>query len=251
MRVALFVTCLIDLFRPSAGFAAVELLEAVDCVVEVPPGQTCCGQPAYNNGDWERARAIACQVITSLEPYPRVVVPSGSCAGMLVHHYPRLFDAEPAWQPRAEALAARTVELTGFFAERLGERAPPGAYVGRVTCHDSCSARREMAVGDTSQRLLRQLPGVALTDLAEAEVCCGFGGTFCVKYSEISERMVNDKVQAIEASGADTVVSGDLGCLLNIAGRLRRLNSPVRVFHIAELLSGHAQRTAAIGEPQS
>lgn len=248
MRVALFVTCLVDLFRPAVGFAAVKLLERAGCAVDVPRAQTCCGQPAYNNGDAATAKRIARQVITAFSDYPHVVIPSGSCAGMIVRHYPKLFEDDPVWLERARDLAERSVELTRFLSDRLGEDALEAAYAGRVAYHDSCSALRELDVRDEPRKLLARVAGLQLTEVPDGEVCCGFGGTFCVKYPQISERMVSDKVANIEASGADTVVSADMGCLLNIAGRLKRLEKPVRVYHVAEILAGDTDGTPAIGE---
>ena len=240
MRVGLLVTCLVDLFRPSVGFASVRLLERLGCQVVVPPEQTCCGQPAYNNGDSATARRIARQVIAAFEGFEHVVVPSGSCAGMLVKHYPELFKDDPAWQARAEALAARTRELTAFLAEFGGLDDIAARYPGKATYHDSCSARRELGVLAQPRALLGRVEGLALTELPGGENCCGFGGTFCVKFPDISGRMVTDKAEAVAASGADTLFSGDMGCLLNIAGRLKRLGSPVRVYHVAEVLAGMA-----------
>ena len=247
MRVALFVTCLVDLFRPSVGFATVRLLERLGAEVVVPPEQTCCGQPAYNNGDFETARAIARQVITAFDGFEHVVVPSGSCAGMLIKHYPELFRDEPETLAQAQSLAARTRELSVFLAEFGGEQIIDAHFSGKVAMHDSCSARRELGVHTAPRALLGKLAGVETVELQEAETCCGFGGTFCVKYPDISARMVSDKAAAVIASGADVLVSGDLGCLMNIAGRLRRMDSTVRVYHLAELLADMTD-VAAIGE---
>ena len=246
MRAALFVTCLVDLFRPSVGFAAVRLLERLGVEVVVPAEQTCCGQPAYNNGDVETARAIARQVLAAFGGYDHVVVPSGSCAGMLVRHYPELFRDDPDMRGRAEDLAARTRELSAFLADAGMAGLIDGGFEGRVAMHDSCSARRELGIG-TAPRVLLDRLGAQRVELRDAEACCGFGGTFCVKYPDISGRMVSDKAEAVAASGAEVLVSGDLGCLLNIAGRLRRLDSPVRVYHLAELLAGMTD-VPAIGE---
>ena len=238
MRVALFVTCLVDLFRPSVGFASVSLLERLGAEVVVPPEQTCCGQPAYNNGDFETARAIARQVTAAFEGFDHVVVPSGSCAGMLVKHYPELFRDEPETLARAQSLAAHTRELSAFLAESGVEPAIDTRFTGKVAMHDSCSAGRELGIHAAPRALLGKLAGVEPVELKDAEVCCGFGGTFCVKYPDISARIVSDKAAAVIASGADVLVSGDLGCLMNIAGRLKRMDSPVRVYHLAELLAG-------------
>ncbi|MGB0713083.1 MAG: (Fe-S)-binding protein [Gammaproteobacteria bacterium] len=232
---ALFVTCLVDLFRPSAGFASAKLLEDAGFDVVVPSAQTCCGQPPYNNGDADSARAIARDVIELLEPYEHVVIPSGSCGGMIKVHYPELFEGDAVWEPRALRLAERCQELTQFLADTCGLTDLPFAVPGKVAYHDSCSARRELDAVDAPRRLMGDK--VELKPIADAEVCCGFGGTFCVKYPEVSARMVDDKAHHIAASGADILVSGDMGCLLNIGGRLSRNDCAIRVFHVAELLA--------------
>jgi L-lactate dehydrogenase complex protein LldE len=240
MRVGLLVTCLVDLFRPNAGFATVRLLERAGCRVAVPPEQTCCGQPAFNNGDFETARRLARAVIESFAGFDRVVLPSGSCVGMVIKHYPELFADDPAWLPRARDLAARTRELTAFLAE-LGEAVRIDArFAGTAAYHDSCSSLRELGVREQPRALLGRVAGLTVTDLADGEACCGFGGTFCVKYPDLSARMVADKARAVAASGADTLLAGDLGCLLNIAGRLKREGHPLRVYHVAEVLAGMA-----------
>lgn len=238
MRVALFVTCLIDLLRPTAGFAVVKLLQEAGCEVVVPEQQTCCGQPAYNNGDQENARAIARQVISTLEQYDHVVIPSGSCGGMLIHHYPMLFDDEPQWQQKAQQLAEHCYELTQFFVDVVGVTDFNAQYAGKVAYHDSCSARRELGILQQPRTLLNQVEGLIQVELNDTEQCCGFGGTFSVKFPEISTAIVDRKVADIEQAGADTIVAGDMGCLMNIAGRLSRQGKPVKAFHIAELLAG-------------
>lgn len=242
MRVGLLVTCLVDLFRPNVGFAAIRLLERAGCRVVVPPSQTCCGQPAYNNGDAESARRIARQVIDAFSGLDWVVVPSGSCAGMLIHHYPELFRDDPVWHEKARALAGRTRELTDFLAGFGGPDPIQAQYPGKAAYHDSCSALRELRVHEQPRALLAKVTGLSLTELPESDTCCGFGGTFCVKYPDISARMATNKAQAVLSTGADTLLSGDLGCLLNIAGRLKRLGSPVQVYHVAEVLAGLAAR---------
>lgn len=246
MHVALFVTCLVDLYRPRVGFATVQLLEQAGCTVSVPETQTCCGQPAYNNGDAEQARRIAQQVIAAFDGFQYVVIPSGSCAGMLHVHYPRLFAHDPHWRTRAEDLAGRCHELTGFLHDVLGLH-PTATYAGKVAYHDACSSLRELGLRAQPRKLLTQVQGLTLRELKNSEQCCGFGGTFCVKYADISARMVTDKVADIEATGADTVTATDLGCLLNIAGRMCRQGTPVRALHIAELLAGMGEGPA-IGE---
>ncbi len=248
-RVALLVTCLVDLFRPSVGFAAVALLEAAGCTVEVPRAQTCCGQPAYNSGDRADAKRVARQVIAAFAGYDYVVAPSGSCAGMVHVHYPELFADEPAMLAEAEELAARTYELVSFLVDVRGMSAVTARWEKSATYHDACSGLRELGVKAQPRHLLASVEGLRLCELPGAEVCCGFGGTFCVKYPEISDKMVSDKAAEIVATGADAVLGGDLGCLLNIAGKLSRLGSPVEVRHIAEVLAGMAGNTPAIGAP--
>jgi L-lactate dehydrogenase complex protein LldE len=239
--VGLFVTCLVDLVRPSVGLAAVKLLERAGCRVEAPAVQTCCGQPAYNSGDRADTKAIAADVIAAFEGFDYVVAPSGSCAGMIKHHYPALFDEDPGLRTRAEALAARTHELVSFLTDVRGLERVEARYDGRVTYHDSCSGLRELGIKSQPRALLATVEGLRLEEMADAEVCCGFGGTFCVKYPEISNHMVGEKADAIEASGADTLLAGDLGCLLNMAGKLARRGSNVRVRHVAEVLADAAE----------
>lgn len=247
-RVALFATCLVDLYRPSVGFAAIKLLEDAGCQVEVPEAQTCCGQPAYNAGDRATAKELARNVIDAFLPYDYTVVPSGSCGGQVSHHYPGLFDDDPQYRGKAEALAGKTHELVSFLADVLGVEAVKARYDGLVTYHDSCSGLRELGIKAQPRRLLGTVEGLTLAEMHEAEVCCGFGGTFCVKYPEISVRMVSDKVENIEKSGADTLLAGDLGCLLNMAGRLKRLEKKVKVRHVAEVLAGMTDSVPPIGE---
>jgi L-lactate dehydrogenase complex protein LldE len=237
-RVALFVTCLVDLHRPSIGFAALKLLEAAGCDVEVPRAQTCCGQPAYNSGDRATTAAIARQILDAFAGYDYVVVPSGSCAGMLRTHMPHLFDDDPNTKARAEALAEKTHELVIFLVYIRGMQAYPSAYAGTATYHDSCAGLRELGIKTQPRDLLASVAGLRLVEMKEPEICCGFGGTFCVKYPEISTRMASDKTADITATGADTLLAGDLGCLLNIAGRLSREGSTIKVRHVAEVLAG-------------
>jgi L-lactate dehydrogenase complex protein LldE len=247
-RVALFVTCLVDLFRPSVGFAAVKLLEDAGCTVEVPPLQVCCGQPAYNSGDRATTRAIAAQVIEAFEGYDAVVAPSGSCGGMLSHHYPGLFEDDPAMKARAEGLAGRSYELMAFLVDVLGVTKVAARYDGVVTYHDSCSGLRELGVKAQPRQLLGSVEGLSLREMKSPEVCCGFGGTFCVKYPEISNAMVGEKSADIASVAADTLLAGDLGCLMNMAGKLQREGSAVQVRHVAEVLADMGD-IAAIGEP--
>ena len=248
VRVGLFVTCLVDLFRPSVGFAAVKLLEDAGCEVTVPRAQTCCGQPAYNSGDRGDAEAIARQVIEAFQGFDYVVAPSGSCAGQIRKHYLEMFVDDPTWAERARRLAEKTHELVSFLTDVIGVDGTAANYDGTVTYHDSCSGLRELGIRRQPRELLAKMSGVELRELAERDVCCGFGGTFCIKYPDISDRMVSDKAADVAATGADTLLSGDLGCLLNIAGKLKRQGSTVRVRHVAEILSGMTD-APPIGDP--
>ncbi len=247
-RVALFVTCLVDLHRPTVGFAAIKLLEQAGCQVEVPRAQTCCGQPAFNSGDRTTAGDIGRQVLEAFSGFDYVVVPSGSCAGMIKHHLPHLFDDDPNLRARAETLSERTFELIGFLTDVMGVMDVAASYAGIATYHDSCSGLREMGLKAQPRTLLAGVAGLELREMADAEVCCGFGGTFCVKYPEISTRMVSDKAAHVAASGADTLLAGDLGCLLNMAGRLSREGSAVRVRHVAEVLANMTGDVPPIGQ---
>ena len=246
--VGLFVTCLVDLFRPSVGFAAVKLLEDAGCKVEVPEAQTCCGQPAYNSGDRKDTIEIAKAVIGAFRGYDYVVAPSGSCAGMLKQHYPALFAADQAMRAAAEELAGRTYELVSFLTDVMKLERVAARFNGSVTYHDSCSGLRELGVKAQPRRLLSTVEGLSLKELPEAETCCGFGGTFCIKYPEISTEMVRKKADDIVATGADLLLAGDMGCLLNMAGKLSRDGARVQVRHVAEVLAGMTGN-AAIGEP--
>jgi L-lactate dehydrogenase complex protein LldE len=249
-RAGLFVSCLVDLMRPSVGFAAVKLLENAGCRVEVPETQTCCGQPAYNSGDRRDTRDIARGVIEAFSGYDYVVVPSGSCAGMIHEHYPALFADEPETHAKAQDLARRTHELVSFLVDVMKIERVDAAYGGTVTYHDSCSGLRELKVKRQPRQLLASVSGLTLKELPGAEICCGFGGTFCVKYPDISERMAAEKADDIEATGAGTLLAGDMGCLMNMAGKLKRQRSGVHVRHVAEVLAGVTD-TPPIGEPKA
>lgn len=239
MRVGLFVTCLVDLVRPRIGFAALRLLEAAGCEVAVPATQTCCGQPGYNSGDRASARALARKVLEEFEGFDYVVAPSGSCAGMIRTHYPDLFGDEPVTLDRIGRLCAKTYELTDFLANVAKLDAVPGAFEGTVTYHDSCSGLRELGVRAQPRALLARVAGLELAEMKDATACCGFGGTFSIKFGDVSAAMAEKKCANIAASGADAVVLGDLGCMLNIEGRLRRGGDErTRVLHVAEVLAG-------------
>jgi L-lactate dehydrogenase complex protein LldE len=249
VRVGLFVTCLVDLFRPSVGWAAVKLLEAAGCVVKVPRLQTCCGQPAYNSGDKADAQALARQVMDAFEGFDYVAAPSGSCAGQIRAHYPEMFADDPAQFQRAQHLAKRTYELISFLVDVRGMDRVAARYEGQVTYHDSCSGLRELGVKEQPRRLLASVAGLRLAELPGAEICCGFGGTFCIKYPEISDKMLAEKTADIAATGADTLLAGDLGCLLNMAGKLHRQGRNVRVRHVAEVLADMSGELPPIGAP--
>jgi L-lactate dehydrogenase complex protein LldE len=235
-RVGLLVTCLADMFRPEVGFAAATLLDRAGCDVEVP-AQSCCGQPAYNAGDAKHAAALARNMVALFEPYDYVVAPSGSCSGMLRVHYPRLFEGDPLWGPRAAALSAKTHELLSFLVHIRGMTSVTASCEGRAAYHDSCSSLREMGVASEPRLLLGSVAGLTLADLPDKETCCGFGGFFSVKYPEISARMADDKIAAAKSVGAATIVAGDLGCLLHLAGRISRRGETLSCRHAAEILA--------------
>jgi len=246
-KVGLFVTCLVDLYRPSVGFAAIKLLEAAGCDVEVPENQTCCGQPAYNSGDKATTSDIARAVIRAYEPYDYVVAPSGSCAGMLKKHYPSLLVRDTEFAARASRLSAKTYELVSFLTDIRGMTSVDARFDGTVTYHDSCSGLRELGVKDQPRKLLATVKGLTLREMEENEICCGFGGTFSIKYSDVSNAIVTKKTANVEAAGADLLLAGDLGCLLNMAGKIKRDDGKTRVRHVAEVLAGSLD-TPAIGD---
>jgi L-lactate dehydrogenase complex protein LldE len=235
------VTCLVDVMRPEIGFAALKLLEGAGCTVEVPPTQTCCGQPGYNSGDTAAARALAKKVIDEFSGFEYVVVPSGSCGGQIKVHFVELFKDDPDLKTRAEDLAARTYELTDFLVTVLKVERLDSDFRGEITYHDSCCGLRELGVQAQPRRLLSLVPGARLTEMNDCTQCCGFGGTFSIKYGDVSGAIVDEKCRNIRASGAPAVVLGDLGCMLNIEGRLRRTgDEATRVLHIAQVLAGDA-----------
>ncbi len=247
-HVALFVTCLADLYRPSVGFAALTLLERAGCRVTVPEGQTCCGQPQWNGGDRAGARRVAKSMIPLFEDADYVVAPSGSCIGM-VKDWPEVFEGDAAWRPRAQAIADKAWELTSFLADVMKLERVDGTFSGVAAYHDSCTGLRKLGIKDQPRKLLSGIAGLEVRDLAEPEECCGFGGTFAVKNGEISTRMVSDKTRDIEATGADLLLAGEVGCLLNMAGRLQRDGSTVKARHVAEVLAGLTD-TPPIGEAE-
>ena len=246
-RVGLFATCLVDLSRPQVGFAALKLLEDAGCNVDVPLDQTCCGQPAFNSGASDHAADLARQLIRQFEGYDYVVVPSGSCAAMIKVHYVEVLADEPVWLPRAQALASKTWELMSFLVDVCGYR-PSGVALGTTaTYHDCCSGLRELGIYRQPRDLLAAVDGLQLRRLPGNDVCCGFGGTFCVKYAPISNAIVGEKAASVEGTGAELLLGGDLGCLMNTAGKLSRNGSKVRVMHAAEVIAGMGNGPA-IGE---
>ncbi len=223
--------------RPSVGFAAAKLLQQAGCEVHVPR-QTCCGQPAWNSGDRRTTRAIAEQVIDAFSGFAFVVAPSGSCAGMIKKHYPEVFAGDPNWLPKAHALAAKTHELTSFLVDVMFMTKVEAKLATKATYHDSCSGLRELGVKAQPRKLLASVEGLELVEMAESDVCCGFGGTFAVKYSEISNAIVEKKAGNIAAAEPDLLLAGDMGCLMNMAGKLSREGKTIQVRHVAEVLAG-------------
>ncbi|MBK0400932.1 (Fe-S)-binding protein [Limibaculum sp. M0105] len=245
-RVALLVTCLVDTMRPSVGFAAVRLLEQAGCTVHVPV-QTCCGQPNYNSGDRDGARALARRMIEAMAGFDFVVAPSGSCAATVIKDYPQMFAGDPEWEAPARDLAGRTHEIVSFLTDVMEIDAVGARVPARATYHDSCSGLRSLGIKDQPRKLLASVEGLTLAEMAEPEICCGFGGTFCVKYPDISNKMVSNKTADIAATGAELLLAGDLGCLMNMAGKLSREGKPVKARHVVEVLAGDTD-TPAIGE---
>lgn len=238
-RVGFFVTCIVDAMRPNIGFASLKILKAAGCEVEVPMAQTCCGQPAFNSGDDNTTRKLAKLVIEAFEPFDYIVVPSGSCASMIRSHYGELFSEDPEWGERQRAVSEKTWEILSFLTDVM-HFTPEAAYQGTATYHDSCSGLRDLGVHDQPRALLAQVDGLSVILLEGNNECCGFGGTFCVKYPELSTAIVTDKTNKIRATEADTLLGGDMGCLMNMAGKLSREGSQIKVYHTIEVLAGMA-----------
>ena len=241
VRVGFFVTCLVDLVRPRIGFAAIKLLENAGCEVLVPATQTCCGQPGYNSGDVKSGRELGLKFLHEFEAFDYVVAPSGSCSGMIRTHYPNIFKGEPDLLKRLTALTEKTYELTDFLVKIVKLDNIATRFPGPVTYHDSCAGLRELGIKKQPRTLLDRC-GIDIKEMVDAEVCCGFGGTFSIKLGDISTRMAENKCVNIQTTGAGSVVAGDLGCLLNIEGRLRRNGDhKTKVLHIAEVLADMTQ----------
>ncbi len=244
MRVGLFVTCLVDLMRPSVGFATLRLLEHADCEVIVPETQTCCGQPGFNSGDRQTTRDLALKFLDEFEKFDYVVAPSGSCIGMIKAHYLSLFDQKTESYVRLSQLVEKTFEITDFLVSILKVQTLPPTESGQVlpkvvTYHDSCSGLRELKIKQQPRALLSLRPEITLEEMKAAETCCGFGGTFAVKYGDISGKMVENKCTSGLNTHAEAIIGGDVGCLMNIEGYLKRHGQTgTRVLHITELLTG-------------
>ena len=236
--VSLFIQCLVDGIYPQVGEAMVHIFRKLGISMTCPTRQTCCGQPAFNSGFRREARIAAKRFIEIFETADTIVCPSGSCVTMVRHHYVELFKDDAFWELRARKVADRTYELTEYLVDILGVDDLGAQYDGKVTYHDSCHLLRCLRVREQPRRLLRRVSGAEFVELYDSDKCCGFGGTFAVKYADISAAMVDDKVNNIIASGADTVVGCDMGCLMNIQGRLSRKGSNIKIMHIAQILAG-------------
>jgi L-lactate dehydrogenase complex protein LldE len=236
-RVSLFVTCVVDQLFPSVGMAMAEVLERVGCTVDFPEGQTCCGQPAYNSGFRKEARQVAGHFLDTFGDSECIVVPSGSCTSMITHHFEELFEKDTNRLEQTHRLAPRVWEFSRFLLEVAGVEDVGARYEGVVTYHDSCHALRDLNIKDGPRRLLSRVRGLTLREMDIAEECCGFGGTFSVKFAEVSGGMARTKIDSILRTGADTVVSVDSSCLMQIQGALSRTGLPVRTMHLAEVLA--------------
>jgi L-lactate dehydrogenase complex protein LldE len=235
--VTLFIQCLIDGIYPEVAEAVVTVLRRLGVTLDYPVDQTCCGQPAFNSGFWNEARVAAKRFIEIFEGAETIVCPSGSCVTMVRHHYPELFRDEPRWQARAEAVAGKTFEFTEYLVDVLGVDDLGAQFSGKVTYHDSCHLLRHLRIARQPRQLLSKVRGLEMVEMKDSDYCCGFGGAFSVKYPEISTALVDDKVQHILDSGADTVTGCDMGCLMNIQGRLHRKALPIKAIHIAQILA--------------
>ncbi|MGM9924451.1 MAG: (Fe-S)-binding protein [Bacillus sp. (in: firmicutes)] len=236
MKVTLFATCLVDMFSPNVGKATVELLERLGCEVEFPEAQVCCGQPSYNSGYVKESKEAMKKMISTFEQADYVVSPSGSCSTMF-KEYPTIFKDEPVWREKAERLADKTFELTEFIVNILGVENVGAKLEGTATYHTSCHMTRLLGVKDAPFTLLDNVEGLQVIPLPNAHNCCGFGGTFSVKMGQISEQMVDEKVECIESTEAEYIIGADPGCIMNIGGRIERKGKPIKIMHIAEVLN--------------
>ena len=245
----LFATCLVDQFYPEVGDSVVNVLERLGVEVDVPKKQTCCGQPAYNSGYWPDARAVAARFLDVFEDEGPIIVPSGSCGAMVRHHYAALFRDDPVQLERSRKLGNRLFEFSEFVVDVLGRSDAMGRNNDAITYHPCCHLLRELGVDEQPRALLRGVDGPELKPLERADVCCGFGGTFAVKMADISSAMLDEKLDNVEATGAKTLVAGDAGCIMHMAGGLRRRGSPVRVTHLAQFLDESMSNADAASNP--
>jgi L-lactate dehydrogenase complex protein LldE len=236
MKIGLMVTCLGDVIRPQAPQAVVHILRRLGHEIEFPPAQTCCGQPMFNSGFADLAREQAKHTIRVFEPCDVIVTPSGSCAAMVKVEYPHLFEEDAAWHDRAKAVASKLFEFTDLLVNRLGIVDVGAKYQGKVAYHFACHLRM-LGQKDEVEQLLRHVQGTTYVPLQRQDQCCGFGGSFAIRYPDISGAMVDDKMKCVLETGADVLVSTDTGCLMNIGGRLHREKKTIEVLHIAELLN--------------
>lgn len=237
LRVSLFVTCVVDQLFPKAGIAAADVLERAGCTVDFPEAQTCCGQPAFNSGYREQARQVAAHFLNVFKDAEYIVCPSGSCTSMASHHFEQLFEDDPVRMEQARRVASRTFEFSHFITSVLGVEDVGARFPHTVTYHDSCHALRELKVKDSPRRLLSRVRGLTLAEMDAAEECCGFGGTFSVKFPTVSGGMARTKIDSILRTGADTIVSVDSSCLMQLQGALSRAGSRIRALHLAEVLA--------------
>ena len=238
ITITLFIQCLVDGIYPEVGEAMARIFHKLGINLICPPRQTCCGQPAFNAGYRREARVAAKRFIDIFETADAIVCPSGSCVTMVRHHYPQLFEKDALWLQRARKVAAKTYELTEYLVDILGVYDLGAHYDGRITYHDSCHLLRNLRILEQPRKLLSKVSGAEFIEMHDSDRCCGFGGSFSVKYADISEAMVSDKVNNIIACGADTVVGCDMGCLMNIEGMLSRKGSDIKIMHIAQILAG-------------
>ncbi len=238
MKVALFVPCYVDVINPEVGVSVVRILRKLGVEVAYPEGQTCCGQPAFNSGFFDQARTVARHFMGVFEGgnYDYVVCPSGSCTTMVSHYYPFLFKDLPDGRERSEELGGRVREFSDFLVNVLGAKDLGARYEGRAVFHTGCHQRRELGVLNEPRALLENVEGLEMLGWKNEELCCGFGGTFSVKMPHVSTAMADEKIRALEGSGADTLISGDSSCLMHLKGRLRRTGHDTRVYHLAQIL---------------
>ncbi|MEW9674224.1 (Fe-S)-binding protein [Ammoniphilus sp. 3BR4] len=237
MKVSLFITCLADVFYPQVGMSVVDVLRKYGVEVDFPNQQTCCGQPAYNSGYHQEAKDSAMQLIKAFENSETVVTPSGSCASMIRHYYPELFKNDEEWLKKAKGLASKTYEFSEYMVNVLKVELKDIQMPAKATYHQSCHMSRGLGIKEEPKLLLEQVQGLKVEELPYCNDCCGFGGTFAAKMSDISEKMVDEKVRNIESTGAEVLIGSDMGCLMNIGGRLSRTGKDIKVMHVAEVLA--------------